>query len=164
MSKKSFSKKMILPSVLTAAICGTCFFNTTVFAKDTSNISASNAINCFASNSLRGPAGPTVVYKNIDINIISPDTVAVGENVNFISDLDIPGSDRPNLDRFGKSYSWDFGDGTTSWSPSPTHSFKAPGVYTITLNAKATFQNCQPYPGTQRITYKGSTTKTIIVK
>ena len=33
-----------------------------------------------------------------------------------------------------QSYHWDFGDGTTSTSPSPTHTFTAPGEYNIQLS------------------------------
>lgn len=32
-------------------------------------------------------------------------------------------------------YSWDFGDGTTSAEDNPSHSFNAPGLYTVTLTA-----------------------------
>ena len=33
------------------------------------------------------------------------------------------------------SYSWDFGDGTTSTAAAPTHSYNLPGVYTVKLTA-----------------------------
>ncbi len=33
-------------------------------------------------------------------------------------------------------YSWDFGDGNTSVLPNPTHTYSAPGVYNVTLNAQ----------------------------
>ena len=43
----------------------------------------------------------------------------------------------------GSSYTWNFGDGTTSTSTSPTHVYSAPGVYTISLitNGVATCGN-----------------------
>lgn len=38
-----------------------------------------------------------------------------------------------NLSNNGDSYSWDFGDGNTSTSTNPTHSYAANGSYTVTL-------------------------------
>lgn len=35
----------------------------------------------------------------------------------------------------GANYAWDFGDGTTSLEESPTHSYSAPGDYTVVLTA-----------------------------
>lgn len=40
-----------------------------------------------------------------------------------------------NLSNNGKSYVWDFGDGTTSTSVNPAHLYKAQGSYTVTLIA-----------------------------
>jgi PKD repeat protein len=40
-----------------------------------------------------------------------------------------------NLSRGGDSYSWDFGDGSTSTEIAPTHTFPGPGTYTVTLTA-----------------------------
>jgi chitodextrinase len=34
-------------------------------------------------------------------------------------------------------YAWDFGDGTTGSGPSPTHTYKNPGVYTATLTVRS---------------------------
>jgi hypothetical protein len=36
---------------------------------------------------------------------------------------------------------WDFGDGTTSHEPAPTHTFKQPGLYTVTLTVTDTAGN-----------------------
>lgn len=33
------------------------------------------------------------------------------------------------------TYSWDFGDGTTSTEESPTHEYNTPGIYTVSLTA-----------------------------
>jgi PKD repeat protein len=35
-----------------------------------------------------------------------------------------------------RSYSWDFGDGATGFGPATTHSYGAPGTYTVTLTAE----------------------------
>jgi bacillolysin len=32
-----------------------------------------------------------------------------------------------------EQHAWDFGDGTTSGSPNPTHTYRSPGTYTVTL-------------------------------
>ena len=36
----------------------------------------------------------------------------------------------------GFQYTWDFGDGNTSGSPNPSHTYDASGVYTVTLIAR----------------------------
>lgn len=66
------------------------------------------------------------------------------------------------------SYSWDFGDGTTSTSQSPSHTYSSSGTYTATLtvtdDAGATASTSQdvsvtaPISGTAAVTDKGQTT------
>ncbi len=51
-----------------------------------------------------------------------PDSVCLPANVTFT-----------NLSTNASTYAWTFGDGGTSTSAGPTHTFTAPGVYTITL-------------------------------
>lgn len=55
------------------------------------------------------------------------DTTCVGQNV-AINNLSSPSAN---------SFQWDFGDGNTSTSANPTHSWAAPGSYTITLIANS---------------------------
>ncbi len=45
-----------------------------------------------------------------------------------------------NTGSTGVSYDWDFGDGNSSTSASPTHNYTAPGTYTVILTA--TLGNC----------------------
>jgi len=43
----------------------------------------------------------------------------------------------------GQQFLWDFGDGTTSTDPNPTHLYANPGVYTVHLSATDSF-TCNP--------------------
>ncbi len=40
-----------------------------------------------------------------------------------------------NTSSFARVFRWNFGDGTSDTTVNPTHSYKAPGVYTVTLSA-----------------------------
>lgn len=40
-----------------------------------------------------------------------------------------------NLSQNASSYSWDFGDGSTSSSQNPSHTYSTPGTYSVTLQA-----------------------------
>lgn len=40
-----------------------------------------------------------------------------------------------NTSQRAASYAWSFGDGATSTAPGPSHTYAAPGVYTVTLTA-----------------------------
>jgi PKD repeat protein len=40
-----------------------------------------------------------------------------------------------NITPFAESYVWNFGDGNTSTQAEPTHTYAAPGTYSVTLNA-----------------------------
>ncbi len=56
----------------------------------------------------------------------------------------------------GVTYSWDFGDGTSSTLTSPTHTYTTPGTYTVTLNAYSV-NGCQDtYTRSNYITVNGS--------
>ena len=57
---------------------------------------------------------------------ISTDTVVCrNENISF-----------SNTSSGANDYYWDFGDGTTSTSTNPSHSYSSPGTYTVTLVAR----------------------------
>jgi len=62
----------------------------------------------------------------LDLNFsANKKTVKEGENIRFESR--VSGGFSPY------SYVWDFGDGETSTSANPTHSYKTPGYYTVSL-------------------------------
>ena len=47
-----------------------------------------------------------------------------------------------NTSQFSNSYLWDFGDGTTSTSINPNHTYTSPGVYNVTLMGINTMSGC----------------------
>jgi len=68
---------------------------------------------------------------------------AVGESIQFSNDS------RGNFN----SWSWDFGDGSTSTELNPSHAYNEPGVYYVTLVA---FTNNNQYFDTLEVTITGS--------
>lgn len=58
---------------------------------------------------------------NVDFSF-SPTSPRAGESVSF-----------SNLSESGEEWSWSFGDGATSTLKSPTHAYKQPGTYRVTL-------------------------------
>lgn len=63
---------------------------------------------------------------SIQAEIDVPDTVCLGALVQFADSSD-----------GGNSFSWDFGDGSTSVQQHPTHTYNATGSYTVTLTISA---------------------------
>jgi hypothetical protein len=59
--------------------------------------------------------------------ISNPGAVTAGQPAFFNGGASSPGSGGIS------SYGWDFGDGGTAKGPSPTHTFQAPGTFTVTL-------------------------------
>lgn len=61
--------------------------------------------------------------KSNEVNFnISPDNPATGQTVRFT-----------NITENGEDWSWDFGDGSTSASKSPSKVYRKPGTYTVVL-------------------------------
>ncbi len=60
-----------------------------------------------------------------------PLEAVVGQSINFSSARSIDPDDGP----LPLSFSWDFGDQTSSTEPSPIHAYATPGVYNVTLIA-----------------------------
>ena len=62
----------------------------------------------------------------------SPSVICTGAPVNFTQNS-TPGTN---------SFAWNFGNGQTSNQANPTHTFTAPGTYTVTLNSQNTTIGC----------------------
>jgi PKD repeat protein len=57
--------------------------------------------------------------------------------------LDVQFNDATTGDGTPSSWSWDFGDGNTSGQQDPSHTYEAPGSYTVTLDVVADGQSWQ---------------------
>lgn len=89
-------------------------------------------------------ANPLAVHESSGAIVIVPDPVAffsvndttpgVGQPIEFKSQS----GGQPPL-----TYVWDFGDGTLSTTPNPTHSYNAPGSYTVNLLVRNAYGEAQ---------------------
>ncbi|MCB0678307.1 MAG: PKD domain-containing protein, partial [Saprospiraceae bacterium] len=92
---------------------------------------------------------PVVVYNNPgEFNVTLQVTNLAGTNslvqnqyilvsglpvANFLYDADLGVVSFTNTSTGGQTYDWDFGDGGSSASPSPTHIYQESGMYTVVL-------------------------------
>lgn len=74
------------------------------------------------SDSISNPATVNIIKTQIDFN--SPDTLTCPGGIVRFNNLSIGNS---------LTYTWDFGDGTTSTAVNPTHTYSTPGKYKIAL-------------------------------
>lgn len=82
----------------------------------------------FASNDPQSPSFPVHVTLNVDFNPCIDFTFTTNTCTGFAT-FTSTSINTPT------TYSWDFGDGGTSSSPNPTHSYAANGTYVVTLIA-----------------------------
>ncbi|MFN0176386.1 MAG: PKD domain-containing protein [Saprospiraceae bacterium] len=61
--------------------------------------------------------------------------VSGGPTANFSSSVNLLTANFTNTSSNSTSYSWDFGDGSSSTDPNPTHDYAADGTYTVVLTA-----------------------------
>jgi chitodextrinase len=83
-----------------------------------------------------GPALPVAPGKTFGVDFsATPNPALTGQRIRF----DGSGSHTSCYAFFSRceadTYSWDFGDGTTSSSPVVDHAYSRPGTYTVTLSA-----------------------------
>lgn len=75
---------------------------------------------------------------NCQDSLVQVDYITVGGDVDIVVDkeeacLNEPISFQDNSSDTADGVTWDFGDGNTSTSPNPTHTYSSPGCYTVTL-------------------------------
>ncbi len=76
-----------------------------------------------------------IITKNFDVNDLPVSAAFEASQTEFCN---APASVTfVNQSQNAGSYSWDFGDGTTSTEPNPSHIYNNLGVYTVTLTAEA---------------------------
>src|SRR5690606_37172669 len=76
------------------------------------------------------PAGAgTIVFQNY-VSIQTEPTAGFVSAIN-LADVQFTNQSSANA----TTYSWDFGDGTTSTDASPMHTYTVDGIYTVTLTA-----------------------------
>ena len=112
-----------------------CSFYTMLFKKDPSAITFNFTLNA-ADAAIIKQTAKTIVYQNLqswDFKKLPTSTFAysIGPGINEIIFSPISHGTQQN-------YLWDFGDGTTSVIPNPTHSFSSNGQYNVVL----TTSNC----------------------
>jgi PKD repeat protein len=80
--------------------------------------------------------GEQIYFVEIDENMLNfpPNACAGGlYSANRNESISFSSQDSTDLDNNIQSYLWDFGDGTTSTDPNPTHMFNQKGIYPVTL-------------------------------
>lgn len=81
-----------------------------------------------------GPGGTDLISRDITITAPVPVADFSMDIVDDKADLDQLIT-FTNLSEYADSYSWDFGDGSTSTDENPTHSYSEGGVFTVQLTA-----------------------------
>ncbi|WP_372937713.1 PKD domain-containing protein, partial [Seonamhaeicola sp.] len=78
-------------------------------------------------------AGPIIILKKPDVSFENPPTGCVDTPIQFTNTSQT--GYNQNCDT-NAGYFWDFGDGNTSNLRDPSHTYTAPGVYTVSLYAQ----------------------------
>lgn len=81
-------------------------------------------------------------HNSIQVSLNEPEEIKASFSLtDYVIYLDQNTTITPQNTSNGVNYTWNFGDGSTSFDENPTHSYTTPGIYTITLVAE--FNGCE---------------------
>ncbi len=114
------------------------FSSDTVTFPSVALVSGSHSIRSFITNPNGGTDGYTANDEMIRTYVSNSVTISSDFTADITSSCNVPALVQfTNASTNASSYSWDFGDGTTSTDIDPSHSFAANGQYNVTLVAHA---------------------------
>ena len=119
------------PSVAGSYLVASCFY-TAIFKKDPTLVNYNFGLSTASANTLKQSA-KAVVFDSLSFWDYTPTTPAA--NFNYTIGNSINQVNLINYSSFADSYSWDFGDGTTSTAQHPIHNYTSNGTYTVTMHA-----------------------------
>ncbi len=109
---------------------GSCQDGACQFTDEQDGVSCSTNDACLVHGACSGGScnGDQIVITSVDplADGMNPDATAVNQTVNFVAPVT-----QQNCDQL--TFSWDFGDGSTSSDQNPTHQYTAEGSYTATV-------------------------------
>ncbi|HTN46313.1 MAG TPA: PKD domain-containing protein [Flavipsychrobacter sp.] len=115
---------------LAGSYAAACCFYTAIFKKDPTGISFNSGLNATDASIIRNAAKTRVFNSLPSWDFKKPPTsnfsYFVGSGINQVIFS-------PITNGVKQTYLWDFGDGTTSTSVNPTHSYSSNGTYTVSL-------------------------------
>lgn len=115
---------------LAGSYAAACSFYTALFRKNPMSINSNIGLTSLEANSIKSII-KSVVYDNMsNWNIGNYDPMA-----SFNSTYNLNSVVFNNTSSYSSVYSWDFGDGNTSASSNPTHTYLTGGNYMVTLIA-----------------------------
>jgi PKD repeat protein len=107
-----------------------CCFYTTLFRKDPSFITFNSTLSAADAANIRSVV-KTIVYNNLTAwHVGQYDPMAAFTQVNSGNQVTFT-----NASVNASTYTWSFGDGSTSTTANPTHTYTASGTYSVTLIA-----------------------------
>ncbi len=115
---------------LAGSYAAACTFYATIFERDPSLITTNFSLSAADAENIRA-AAKAIVFDNLSDWFIG----AYDPSANFNFSADLADLNFENTSTNATSYSWDFGDGTSSDEENPNHTYAEPGIYTITLEA-----------------------------
>lgn len=117
------------PSVA-GTYAASCAFYTVLFRKDPTSITFTSSLNATDAETIRN-AAKSVVYDSLPFWFVGK----YDPKADFTFDASQAQTSFSNTSQNSDSYSWDFGDGSSSSDQNPTHEFALPGTYEVKLVA-----------------------------